>query len=751
MILRLYSTPVYFISALFWILSTTCSTSAHRSVVTDSSPSGKGKQQEVTLASSPVLAARDLEHGPPGDFGTVFTMKERFADVSVWEGQSSPMRVQLDPQIFDVPPSTTGDVIASAGPITYYVKLEPSSTPAAAASSPSTSASPPTALPSWLKFDPESLEFTGVPPIGTYTRTTYLTVMVSASSVPGFIQATDRLTIQVNVHTLALSTSPSQSCSSSAFFFAGSQDSANNNNQRQNYLPDIVVDPKDRGFRFEITPDLFRIDGCTAPSMSPSARAGSSNFTATSQDGSTRAIAKNGGSSNNMTTGIFPALTQLRVSLTVETAQQLTIASNAGLPTWISFDSLAMVLSGVVPAQVNLPKLVLEIHVADNFNSSKVFKLQIFTDTTLTPPFAFDQPPVADLWTKTGEAFEMDLDLVTLLGGPRANASIESQFWFEVVNLSDRGQNLSLTLDRTNSSPSKTPVTMLTVNHSTIANAVQASNNKSLACGIGQLWNQKDMATTSKEGGAFFPTWFNHSISDASNDNGLKVRLSGLVPCGVVLRVRWILVNSLGQWTSTEFLILASESGPPPTIPNPNRKDQTNGGDDMKLGPVGIKIAIGFALGIPVVLMLWFIGRKYCGPPSKEPQPVESKHPVLEDPPFQPRDWSRIGVDGLAFGHGGHHRQHTSEVVIHPDSEYRSSYEDDPSVGHRDSYSEKYVAENSRTHSSSGEEGEGGSSSSQSQRVSMLGWIFNKEEKAALAAMVRKRKITTSLLTEDRS
>ncbi|GJJ76191.1 hypothetical protein EMPS_08550 [Entomortierella parvispora] len=724
MILRTFSTPVYIISALFWILSTP-STSAQQ---LHTPSSNNGKQQEVTVVKSPALAARDLEHGPPGDSGTVLTMKERLVDVSVWEGQSIPMRVRLDPQIF-ASQSTTGDAIASAGPLTYSAKLDASSTPATAASSPSAVSSLSTALPSWLKFDPQSIEFTGVPPTGTYTGTTYLTVIVSASSVPGILQATDQFTIQVNVHTLALSTSPSRSCSSSALFFAGSLDSGNSLNQRQDYLPDIVVNPVDKRFRFEITPDLFRIDGCTAPSMPPSSSraAGSGYSTAMTPNGSTGTLVKNDGTnSNSMAPGILPGLTQLTVSLSTETAQQLSFASNAGLPSWLSFDPLAWILSGTVPAQITVPKLVLEIHTADNLNISKTFKLQIFTNSTLTPLFAFDEPPVADLWTKTGERFDMDMDLGTLLGGKQANASISSQFWFEMVDLSDRGQNLTLNLDRTNALASRTAGTRLTVNHSTVVGAVQVSNNKSMSCGINQLWNQQ-------QPGAIFPTWFNHSIPGASTDNGLKVRLSGLVPCGVVLRVRWIIVNALGQWTSAEFLILASESGPPPQLSNPSRKDKS-GGDD-KLGPVGIKIAIGFALGIPVVLLLWFIGRKYCGPPRKEPLPVENKQSVLEDSSFQPRNWSRISVDGLAFGYGGHHRQHTSEVVIHPDSEYRSSYEDDPSVGHRDSYSEKYVAENSRTHSSSGEEGEGGSSSSQSQRVSVMGWIFNKEEKAALAAM----------------
>ncbi|KAG0043757.1 hypothetical protein BGZ83_011066 [Gryganskiella cystojenkinii] len=754
MILRMHSTYFYFFSILIWtisydhvfvradaILSTSpppSSSSLHLN--DDGNNSNHDRQTEGTTTSFKIRRAL-MEQGPPGDAGSVFTPRERsVVDISVWEGQTTPMKLQLDPQIFIVPYSTSGDIIASEGPITYYAKALDSTTAATAATTSTTT----TALPSWLKFNPESLEFTGAPPSGTYSRTTYLTVIVSASSVPGFIQATDRFTIQINVHTLGLATSSIGACSSSSSFSSGSNSNISNSNNRQNYLPDIVIDPRDRTFRFPFTSALFRIDGCTAPLMSNN----ESNIL--NRNGSNASSSSNiSTQTTSASTGIVPSLTRLNVSMSAESARDLAMV-NTNLPNWFSFDASTWTLSGTAPLPPIIlpPRVVLDVQAMDNFNTTQVFKLQIFTNLTDVPPFTF-QETVSDFWTKTGQHFDMDLDLERLMLGAQPSstlapasaaravaamqslhAPVESQFWFEFVNVSDHGEHLNPRMDQ-----NKTTLTRLVANHSALA---EYSINESLsACSVDQLWSQTKK-NNSEGDTALFPTWFNHSPSSTTatdSSNGLKVRLSGLVPCGVILRVRWIVINSLGQWTSTEFLILASGSGPPPFLPARPRKDGTEGETDKTSPPLGIRIAIGFALGIPVALLLWFLIRKYCGPEPKIQHYSDSKKTatLTEDP----RDRTSRGgsiVVGLDFGPVGHHRQHTSEVVIHPDSEYRSSYEDDPSVGHRDSYSEKYVAENSRTHSSS-EEGEGGgSSSSNSRRMSILGWIFTKEERAVIAS-----------------
>ncbi|KAF9130007.1 hypothetical protein BGW39_003568 [Mortierella sp. 14UC] len=187
---------------------------------------------------------------PPSDF-------EPYTDAEVWEGQSSPLRIQLDPQTFVAVPSSTAaasssdEFVSSAGPINYCIKTDAA-----------------TPLLSWLKFDTSTLEFSGTPPVGTYKRTTILTITIAASSVPGYTQTTDRFTIKVHVHSLSLSISPLRSCSSSNLYYSQEWDRL-----WQSYLPDLVLDHQQRHINFQLGAELFRVNGCSQPARTAAAAA----------------------------------------------------------------------------------------------------------------------------------------------------------------------------------------------------------------------------------------------------------------------------------------------------------------------------------------------------------------------------------------------------------------------------------------------------------------------------------------------
>ncbi|KAF9117120.1 hypothetical protein BGX27_003582 [Mortierella sp. AM989] len=627
------------------------------------------------------------------------------ADAVVWEGQSSPMRVQLDPEIFFITPSTTGDIKASAGPVTYYAKLDTS-----------------TSLPSWLKFDSSALEFSGVPPIGTYRQTTILTVVIEASTVPGFIQATNRFTVEVMVHSLALTTFSSRPCSSSALFASPSEDSL-----WQEYLPDLNLDPIQRTVKFEFGMDLFRIDGCIQPSSIQSA---SSLDAINSSDPNQKSVEKLATTrwQNPMQT---PVLTQLSVQLSAESSLELSRPNNT-LPEWLTFDSTRRILAGVVPP-TSPARLLLDVLVVDSFKTSSTFKLQIFSQPIA--PLSFKQS-IPDIWVKSGESFKVNLQLGEYLNSSNEAGlyPVQSRFIFEVINPAD------------NSSNARNISTLSTIR---ITSRYSGTNDKEpnsaggSSCTYNDLWRQESQESGGKNLIAIFPSWFGYNSSTTTSQHPLTggVVLSGLIPCEVTLRARWIVRGTQSQWTSIEFIIRTTMSGPPfgsTKSQDPSLDAQHHG----SLAPIGIKIAVAFAIALPVILALWFLVRRYCqklkGDQVQPNIPLKGRDRDLEHG-WPPSRGSRGDLDHHSVEAGlSRHRQPTSELVSHREPEYRSSYEDDPSVGHRDSYSEKYVAEHQPWTCSSENEGEG----SGSDRLSILGWLFG--ERLSISTPAIEEPLTSS-------
>ncbi|KAF9362039.1 hypothetical protein BGX26_006556 [Mortierella sp. AD094] len=620
-------------------------------------------------------------------------------DVVVWEGQSSLFRVQLDPEMFIVAPSTTGNITSSAGPVTYYVKLDTSAP-----------------LPSWLKFDSSALEFTGVPPVGTYRQTTIITVVVEASTVPGFIQATSRFTIKVVVHSLALSTFPARPCSSTALFTSLGEDSS-----WQDHLPDLNLDPAQRVVNFEFSMDLFRVDECIQPARPD----GVSSLNAINGSDTIHKSIERSVTTRQQNSLQTPLLTQLSIQLSAQTTQELMRPNNT-LPEWLTFDSARWILAGVIPP-AGPAVVVLDVQVVDSFKTYSTFKLQIFSQSPAS--FSFKKQ-VSDVWVKSGESFGIDLQLAEYLNGSSEAAlnPIESRFTFEVIDLTDFSPNAQNT-----SNPSVVRIT----NHSHGPSENVSSNMNNANCTYYNLWRQESQGNGGKDLVANFPSWFSYNSSMTTTQPPLtdKVTLFGLIPCEVTLRVRWAVKSSQSQWTSTEFLVRATVSGPPFVSAKPHDPtlDAQHHGD---LGLVGINIAVAFAAALPVVLALWFLVRRYCqklkGDPAQKNAQLKGARDGDLELGWPPSRGSRGDMDSLNADLGyPRHGQLASGLASHRELEYRSSYEDDPSVGHRDSYSEKYVAENQPWTCSSENEGEG----SESDRMSILGWLFGEKSPATTPAI----------------
>ncbi|KAF9540276.1 hypothetical protein EC957_004435 [Mortierella hygrophila] len=604
-------------------------------------------------------------------------------------------------------------------PITYYVKIDGSTT-----------------LPFWLKFDTSTLEFSGTPPIGTYKRTTILTVTIAASSVPSYTQATDRFTIKIHVHSLGLSTYPLRSCSSSNLYYSQEWDLA-----WQRYLPDLVLEPQQRHVNFQLGPDIFRVDGCSQPARNAAAAAALSSPTSNTM---------NKVESSTKSQPIryqAPYISRINMVLSTESIQELSLFNNT-LPSWLSFDHASWTLTGDLP-QGTPERLILDVEVVDSFNTSAVFKLQIFSSTT---PFSFIHL-VSDVWVKRGELFNVDLLPASLLSYPTEATvlPVEHKFLFEPIDMTPLSQVNSSSYNTTITKLGKSPVNPL-LNAST-----------SSGCSYTDLWGQQSENNREAGPSPLVPNWFNRtsftsnlptpsppSTTTTPSEAG-KIELQGHIPCDMILRVRWLVRNSLGQQASTEFMIWANDQGPS-HVAKPHVDEPSNLHHGV-IGPIGVKIAVGIACATPVMIAIWFMITRYCKRLRRQDGSIK---------PTMGGDLEGGRIRSLSGGdeNGGNgldvrsqrRRQLTSEFLPNGEPEYRSSYEDDPSVGHHDSYSEKYVAEHG-PHiytTTSGDEGEGSGSS---KRTSILGWIFGdrnpgeEELSAAAAAAVTNRRRQSEPLT----
>lgn len=661
--------------------------------------------------------------------GAVLSIFEPYADAEVWEGQSNPLRIQIDPQTFVVAaPSTAADasateVVSSAGPITYYVKADGSTT-----------------LPSWLKFDTSTLEFLGTPPIGTYKRTTILTISIAASSVPGYTQATDRFTIKIHVHSLGLSTYPLRSCSSSNLYYSQEWDRV-----WQSYLPDLVLEPQQQHVSFQLVADIFRVDGCSQPARTAAAAAALSSPTPKNTLTIHSTMSNDESSTKSQPIRYrAPYISRINMVLSTETTQELSLFNNT-LPSWLSFDHTSWTLTGDLPQGIP-EKLILDVEVVDSFNTSAVFKFQIFSNTT---PFSFIHP-VPDVWVKRGELFNVDLLPASLLSYPTEATvlPVEHKFLFEPIDMTPLSQiNSSSSNNTTITKLGKNPVNPLLNVHT------------SSGCSYTDLWGQQSENNREAGPSPLIPNWFNRTSFTSNlptpsppttattitpSDEG-KIEFQGHIPCDMILRVRWLVRNSLGQLASTEFMIWANDQGPShvakPHVDEPN--NQYHG----SIGPIGVKIAVGIACATPVMIAIWFMITRYCKRLRRQDGSIKpTMGGDLEGGRIRPLSGGdENGGNGLDV-RSQRRRQPTSEVLPNGEPEYRSSYEDDPSVGHHDSYSEKYVAEHG-PHiytTTSGDEGEGSGSS---RRTSILGWIFGdrnpgeEELSAAVSTIVCEKEV----------
>lgn len=597
--------------------------------------------------SSPHLSRRALNYERSTGASSKVVLTNRFANAVVIEGQTSPFRVVLDPSTFVPNPS----VLVSSGPISYTARLETSTT-----------------LPIWLIFNPYKLEFTGVPIIGTYSKTTYITVVVSASTVPGYTQSTDRFTIKVVVHTLSLSTAPLRACSSSAAYYSKSVSSAVDS------LPDLYVDAS-RHFRYELSMDLFRADNCVQPTRGIDSTSSNFDHTAT-----TATIA-------NVTIALLP-------DSTLDT-----------LPSWISFNSTDWTISGTAPPTAPA-RITLQVYMGDSFKTSAVFKLHIFTNGI--HPFAFRQP-IPDQWIKMGHEFKLPLNLDTLLQHFRNQLSfpIESRFSFQVVDIS--AQDASST-----------------------AGTLPPSPNLTLAegsmCSSAQLWRYESGEGDESEQQALFLNWFNYptmvTVDTLASREDTTLSLSGVVPCSIILRAQWILKTANEQHASIEFMIWVSEQGPPPFgLADPHHEDSNT---HSPVGPLGIKIIVGLTVALPMLLAVWFAITRYCKVVKQEQErdnqpPIKMNEGTGGTSPSP--DWNGYQDDD-GQGTRQRHDRHSSEVNVLREPHYRSAYDDDPLVGHRDSFSQKYAAENGILTYTTAEDTEQEFKGGPPGRRSILDWIF---------------------------
>ncbi|CAO3572815.1 unnamed protein product [Mortierella alpina] len=621
---------------------------------------------------------------------------ESLADAFVWEGQHDVMRIQLDARTFERTSSMTRDPTASAGSITYHALLDNAD-----------------ALPSWMTFDSIRLLISGAPPLGTYNRSTTLIVRVEASSVSGSVEATHELTIRVLKHSLALSTSPQRACSSSTLYASSSDPSQHSS--WQEYLPDINLDPEQRTVNLTLSMDLFRIDGCTQPAGLGLPRASDDSAIVSTLVNSTGTTV---GVPNGQTRDL-PTLASLTVALSAETMQALGRADSR-LPGWLVFDEEQGTLKGVVPLDVPA-RMVLEFDTTDSFGSMATIKLQIFSHPAVVPLFAF-QHPAPDVWIKSNEPF--DIRPLAAFNTDPAWLPLESRFFFQPAH----PINVAPMLLQLQTSGVPKDIQDHTARSSFAGTLGNNSNSSSPSvCTYRGLWGIEENNNQQ----APFLSWFNQTsfVTHQPPPNNTTMALQGFIPCDVVVQVRWIARNAIGQWASTEFMIWASQSGPPVASGSPHPTGAESTTRKPSTGSLAIKILVALAVAVPSGLALWFIVSRYFWSCSGDRQQDDNKLGTQDDLEQGQRSRVSSGVeyeDRAWEPRRDHRGPPTTDMAVSRELGYRSSHEDDPSVGHHDSYSDKYVAEYGppRAHSNASE----GESSGSGKRLSVLGWFFRQKQ-----------------------
>ncbi|KAG0083600.1 hypothetical protein BGZ92_010636 [Podila epicladia] len=171
-------------------------------------------------------------------------------------------------------------------------------------------------------------------------------------------------------------------------------------------------------------------------------------------------------------------------------------------------------------------------------------------------------------------------------------------------------------------------------------------------------------------------------------------------------------------------MIWVSEQGPPPyVLADPHHEDSNT---HSPVGPLGIKIIVGLAVALPMLLAVWFLIARYCHV-IKQEQEVENQPSIkMKESPggtLSSPDWNGYQDDD-GQGTLRRHDRHSSEAIVLREPHYRSTYDDDPSVGHRDSFSQKYVADNGILTYTTAEDTEQELKGGTSGRRSILDWIF---------------------------
>ncbi|KAG0031687.1 hypothetical protein BGZ81_000777 [Podila clonocystis] len=198
-----------------------------------------------------------------------------------------------------------------------------------------------------------------------------------------------------------------------------------------------------------------------------------------------------------------------------------------------------------------------------------------------------------------------------------------------------------------------------------------------------------------------------------------------VAPCSIILRARWTLKTANEQHASIEFMIWVSEQGPPSSNwGDPHREDSNS---HSPVGPLGIKIIVALAVALPMLLAIWFVITRYCHVIKQEQghenQPSGKLNEASGGTSSPSPDWNGYQEDD-GQGTRRRHERHSSDVIVLREPHYRSAYDDDPSVGHRDSFSQKYAAENGILSYTTAEDTEQEFKGEPSGRRSILGWIF---------------------------
>ncbi|KAF9969567.1 hypothetical protein BGZ73_008042, partial [Actinomortierella ambigua] len=502
-------------------------------------------------------------------------------------------------------PSSLALSSAPAGlPITYSARLQTSTT-----------------LPTWLQFNPKTLEFSGVPPQGTYSSSVILSIIVSSTTIPGYSQVTGIFRLKVVVHTLTLTHYGPD------FHTLGTS----NDDYISTYLPDLYLDPLERKIFYEFGMDLFRIDSSIRP--------------------------MHGNDSTE------PSIISITVSMSMDEGAT---DNGVAVPEWFHLDPTTWVLTGTVPLDSPY-RILLLVHVRDSYGTQATFRLQIFPNgnepnavqrtgkhlvdrvskgvtlehegITSGTSSKFDvaafqfTSSIPDQWVKINKSWVLEIDVANYVHLPSDIGiwPLESMFAYEAIDLSSPELvHKNVTSSPSSGSGSGSDEEELSLISPKVLSGIPSASasispDSNLACQSTQLFN---------DNGPLFPGWFDHTPllygpqppPASLPSTGTIATLSGTVPCSLALRIRWTLRNAHAQWTATEFVLWASMDDPSPGLvatlrprqvgPDDNGGDSssshtssTSGNSSSKGGVSGI--VIGLVVAILLVLAIWYLVRRY--------------------------------------------------------------------------------------------------------------------------------------------